>query len=283
MDEELEVGFFQGETPEFELKSYRNGHLYWYASELMNMLGYEEYSPAMKPIQKALQVCLSTNIDTTENFIEEWREIDGRRVKDFKLTRFACYLIAMNSDTKKQAVANAQTYFASLTAVFQELVRDQNDIERVTLRQEITEHEKSLTSTAKSAGIQNYAFFQNKGYMGLYNMSLADIRRFKNLPTNKPFFDFMGSEELGANIFRITQTEAKIKREKVRGQRDLESTAFEVGKKVRQAIREMGGEMPEHLPSEEAIQKIRSDLKKTNKHFEKNDRIPLKDISTNNE
>lgn len=191
---ELSLDFFQGETPEFELKSYKNGHLYWYASELMKMLGYEEYSPSMKPLQKAFQVCLSTNIDTSENFIEEWREIGGKRIKDFRITRFACYLISMNSDTKKYAVAHAQTYFASLTASFQEFVRDQGDIERVTLRQEVTDHEKSLTSTAKGAGIQNYAFFQNKGYMGLYNMPLSEIRRIKGLPDKKPMFDYMGSE-----------------------------------------------------------------------------------------
>jgi DNA-damage-inducible protein D len=265
--------YFNQENPVFEESYHKNGDIYWYASDfIVDMLGYDTYTPTMKPIQRAIQVCMSTNIDTMNNFREEIREIQGKKIKDFKLSRFACYLIAMNADTKKQTVAHAQAYFAAFTAAVQEYVRNQDDIERVSLRAEITDHEKSLSTTAKGAGIENYAFFQNSGYMGLYNMPVNKIRELKRLPGNKPLFDFMGAEELGANIFRITQTEAKIKREGIKGQGRLENAAREVGAKVRQAIKGIGGTMPENLPPHEDINRIKSDLKKTNREFGKSDK-----------
>ncbi len=269
--------YFDGDTPLFEDSSHQNGYLWWYASKLMDMLGYEDYSPTMKPIQKALQVCMSSNIDTSDNFSEEWKEINGKRFKDFKLSRFACYLITLNSDIKKPIVAKAQAYFAAFAATVQQYIRDNEDVERVSLRAEITDHEKNLSSTAKKAGIVNYAFFQNRGYMGLYNMPLKKIKELKGLPDERPLFDFMGSEELGANIFRITQTEAKIKREKIYGQSALEATAQSVGREVRSAIQSMGGTLPENLPPQEDIKKIKSDLKKTNKEFQKNDARKISD------
>lgn len=273
METEVIVEYFEGESPSFEMSSHQNGHLYWYASDLMKMLGYGDYSASMKPIQKAMQVCLSTNIDTYENFIEERRDINGKNVKDFRITRFACYLITMNADIKKETVARAQTYFAALTSTIQEYISCQEDIERVSLRSEVSEHEKSLTSAAKNAGIENYAFFQNKGYMGLYNMSLKNLKVLKNIPSKKTPFDFMGAEELGANIFRITQTEAKIKREKTYGQRELENAAYQVGSEVRRAIKNLDGTMPEEIPPQDDISKIKKDLKKTNRLFLKNDEL----------
>ena len=263
--------FVADENVLFEESSHQNGMLYWWASELVKMLGYAEYKPTMTPIQKALQVCLSTNIDTSENMQEMWRDVDGKRTKDFKLSRFACYLVAMNADVKKEPVARLQAYFAAFATAIQSYIRSQEDIERVSLRTEITEHEKTLSSTAKMAGVQNYAFFQNKGYLGMYNMPLSKIKSLKGIPENKTIFDYMGAEEMGANIFRITQTEAKIKREGITGQMGLEQAAQDVGKKVRNAIKDMGGMMPEDLPAYEDIRKIKSDLKKTNKAFAKND------------
>ena len=264
--------YFDDDSPIFEENSHQNGMLYWYASQMMTMLGYTEYSPTMKPIQKAIQVCMGTNIDTTDNFREEWREVDGKKFKDFKLSRFACYLIAMNSDIKKPQVAKAQTYFAAITSAVQEIIRDHEDIERVTLRSDITDHEKSLSSTAHKAGLTNFAYFQNQGYMGLYNMPLSKIKHLKGIPESRTPLDFMGSEELGANIFRITQTEAKIKREKINGQHKLEQAARDVGGEVRSAIKKMGGAMPEELATRDDILKIKSGLKKTNKEFAKMDK-----------
>jgi DNA-damage-inducible protein D len=263
---------FEGNTPTFEDSFHQNGEIFWYASEFMKSLGYAEYSPAMKPIQKAFQVCMSTNIVTAENLREEIREVGGKKIKDYKLSRFACYLIAMNSDVKKPQVAKAQAYFAAFTAYIHEYIKSQEDIERVSLRTEVSDHEKMLASTAKHAGIENYAYFTNRGYMGLYNMSINQIRDLKGLPDKEPLFDYMGAEELGANIFRITQTEAKIKRENIRGQGPLEAAAQQVGREVREAIKNMGGTMPENLPPSENIKHIKSDLKKTNREFKKSDK-----------
>lgn len=275
MDEtkELDLFHFDETRPSFETISNQNGMLYWFASEFLSILGYTEYSPTLKPVQKAMQVMLSLEIDSSEHFREEYREVSGKRTKDLKLSRFACYLIAMNADIKKPQVAKAQVYFAKLAEFFQEYIHDHGDIERVGLREEVSDHEKSLTKAAKGAGLENFAFFQNQGYRGLYNMSLWEVRRLKGIPEKRTPLDFMGPEELGANIFRITQTEAKIRREQVRGQRALEATAYDVGRKVRDTIEKIGGLMPEELAPAEDIKHIRSDLKKTNRGFLKNDKV----------
>jgi DNA-damage-inducible protein D len=272
-NKELDLFHFDEGRPSFEDFSKKNGSLYWYASDFLSILGYSDYSPALKPIQKAMQVMISLDIDSSEHFKEQYRPIEGKNTKDLKLSRFACYLIAMNADIKKPQVAKAQAYFARLAEFFQEYIHDHGDIERVSLRDEVSDHEKSLSKTAKGAGVQQYAFFQNQGYRGLYNMSFNEVRRLKGVPEGRTPLDFMGAEELGANIFRITQTEAKIKREKVSGQKALENTAFEVGRKVRSTIESIGGTMPEDLAPAEDIKKIKSDLKKTNRGFLKSDRV----------
>lgn len=256
----------------FEEQAHQNGMLYWWASWLLQELGYTEYQPNLAPIQKAIQVCMSSNIDTANNIQEVMRDIDGKRIKDFKLSRFACYLVAMNSDVKKPAVAKLQAYFAAFATTIQQYIRNQEDIERVSLRSDITDHEKQLSSAAKQAGVTNYAFFQNQGYLGLYNMSINKIRELKGIPENRPLFDFMGAEELGANIFRITQTEAKLKRDGITGQAQAEYAAREVGKTVRKAITDIGGTMPEKLTAREDIKHVKSDLKRTDKAFAKEDK-----------
>ena len=129
------------------------------------------------------------------------------------------------------------------------------------------------------AGVTNYAFFQNQGYLGLYHMSINKIRELKGIPESRPLFDFMGAEELGANIFRITQTEAKLKRDGITGQAQAEAAAHEVGKTVRKAIADMGGTMPENLTAREDIKHVKSDLKKTDKAFAKEDKKKINKIS----
>jgi DNA-damage-inducible protein D len=235
-------------------------------------LGYKDYAPTMKPIQKALTVCMSTNIDTSEQFREEWRDVAGKHVKDFKLSRFACYLVSMNADVNKPQAAKAQAYFAAFAASVQDYIRSQEDVARIPVRAEISVHEKMLNSTAKQAGIENFAYFQNSGYMGLYNMPTSRIRELKGLPEGKPLFDFMGAEELGANIFRITQTDAKIKREGIQGQAPLEAAAKEIGRTVRNAIKATGGTMPEDLAPQIDINKIKGDLKRTKRVFGQSDK-----------
>jgi len=172
--------YFDIANPEFEDSFHTNGQIYCYASEFVKWLGYNDYSPTMPPINKAMSVCLSLpSIITVDHFREEVRIIDGKPIKDFKMSRFACYLVAMNSDIKKESVAKAQAYFAAFTAQINEYIKTQNDIERVPLRKEISEHEKSLFATAKQSGVEQFAFFNNKGYMGLYNMPINKLREIK--------------------------------------------------------------------------------------------------------
>jgi DNA-damage-inducible protein D len=260
--------YFDVAHPTFEDFYHENGQVYWYASDFIHWLGYKDYSPTMPPINKALSVCLSIpTIITIDHFREEVRYLDGKPIKDFKLSRFACYLVSMNADIKKEQVARAQAYFAAFAASVQEYVRSHEDIERVTLRKDISERENALNATAKQAGVVRYDYFANKGYMGLYNMPIQKIRELKGVPPGETPLDYMGAEELGANIFRITQTNAKIKRENIRGQRALEQAAFKVGETVRAAIVATGGTMPEKLPPEVHVKRIRSELKKPAKNL----------------
>ncbi len=268
-----ELTLFEGENPDFEKLSHQNGNLYWYASVLMEALGYTEFKVNAQPILKASHVCFTAGIDSREHFINCDNEKDGKKFKDIKLTRFACYLVVMNADIKKPNVSKAQAYFAAFTTAIHQYFVEQQDIERIDLRGQISENEKILSSTAKQAGVTNYAYFQNKGYLGLYNMPLSQIKAIKGIPENRTPFDFMGAEELGANIFRVTQTDAKIKREKIKGQKNLEKAAFNVGRMVRDVLIQNGSTLPEDLPPSEDIKQIKSGLKKTHKAFNKNDKI----------
>ena len=255
--------YFDLDNPTFEDFYHENGQAYWYASDFIHWLGYKEYSPTMTPINKAMSVCISIpTIITSDHFREEVRQFNGQNAKDFKLSRFACYLISMNADVKKESVAKAKAYFAAFTAAIQEYIRSSDDIERVPLRKDISEREKSLFSTAKQAGVERYDYFANKGYIGLYNLPIHKIRELKGVQDGETPLDYMGSEELAANLFRITQTNAKIKRENIRGQNKLENAAEMVGRTVRRAIAETGGTMPENLPAEVHVKKIKSELKK---------------------
>jgi DNA-damage-inducible protein D len=265
--------YFDAEHPTFEEFYHENGQIYWYASDFIHWLGYKEYSPTMTPINKAMSVCLSIpTIITADHFREEVRVLSGKPIKDFKLSRFACYLVSMNSDVKKEQVAKAQAYFAAFTVSIQEYIKSHEDIDRLPLRKDISEREKALYSTAKQAGVDRYDYFANKGYIGLYNLPIHKIRELRGVPDGETPLDYMGSEELAANLFRLSQTNAKIKRENIRGQNNLEETALQVGRTVRKAIAETGGTMPEDLPTEVHVKKIKSDLKKTSKELDKADK-----------
>ena len=193
-----------------------------------------------------------------------------RRVEDYALSRYACYLIVMNGDPSKEIIALGQTYFAVKTRQ-QELVEDyeqlSEDQKRLAIRNEMKRHNSALADAAHDAGVIepiDYAIFQNYGYMGLYNgLKAADIRQRKGLKKGQDILDHMGSTELAANLFRATQTEEKLRRDKVRGKRAANQTHYAVGQKVRKTIEELGGTMPEDLPTpEKSVKQIESEQKK---------------------
>jgi DNA-damage-inducible protein D len=247
------------------------GIRYWYATDLMRMLGYESLIAFQKAINKAISACTALNIPVIENFIQEQRTVDGKPQLEYRLSRFACYLTAMNGDVRKPQVAAAQAYFVTLAEAFRHYVQHPEDVERVLIREDVTEHEKSLSDIAQQAGVNDYGLFRNAGYRGLYNRDLAEVKSLKGVQENRTLLDFMGREELAANLFRITQTEAKIRNERIQGQEKLEATAESVGKTVRRTMIEISGNKPEDLLIAEDIRQVRNKLKKTHREFTKLD------------
>lgn len=253
-----------------------NGGRYWLARDLMNMLGYESYPAFRGVINRAIATCATLGIPIENNFIPTQREIDGQFYEDYKLSRFACYLVAMNGDVKKPRVAAAQAYFATVAEAVRQYIQSAENVERVLIREELSDREKSLSGVAKGTGVVNYAWFQNAGYRGLYNMDYSLLKRLKGVPEGRSLLDFMGKEELAANLFRITQTEAKLRNGNARGQYPAERVAEHVGRKVRQTMLELSGTSPESLPLAEDLRTVKSGLKKTHREFGKLDRTHRK-------
>ncbi len=249
----------------------QNGFRFWWASDLGGLLGYSSMDSFFKAIQKAMSVIMALNIDLADNIVQATRTVNGRNGRDYKLSRFACYLVAMNGDVKKKEVAQAQAYFAAFASAIQSYVEQTDGVERVQIRGEVSERERSLSGVAHSAGVTNFAYFQNAGYRGLYNMDVWRLRTLKDIPDNRSPLDFMGREELAANLFRITQTEAKIRNENLRGQSKLEVAAESVGKKVRKAISDIGGTPPENLLPSGDIMRVKKNLKRAHRDFKKID------------
>jgi len=235
------------------------GEEYWSARELGSVLEYTEWRSFHATIQRAIQACESAGYQAFDQFVGVNKLIEHgkggkREILDYELSRYACYLIVMNGDPRKEVIALGQTYFAVKTRQ-QELIEGydslQEDQKRIAVRREMAEHNKSLAEAASMAGVHEgveYATFQNAGYKGLYGgMTAQDIKDKKRLKKSQNILDHMGSTELAANLFRATQTDEKLRREKIRGTQAANATHHEVGKKVRQTIQELGGTMPEDL------------------------------------
>jgi len=267
-----ELFHFEPNKKSFEDFSQENGAKYWFASDFAKMLGYESFESFKKAINRAMIACNTLNIPIDDNFTAIKRDIDGWQISDYKLTRFACYLTAMNGDVKKTEVAAAQAYFVTISDAFLKYVQAQDGVERVVIRSEVSDQEKSLSSTVHKAGVENYAFFQSEGYRGLYNMSFAKVKEIKGIPIKRSPLDFMGRQELAANLFRITQTEAKIINDEIVGQKRLEQTAYNVGQEVRNTMKKISGQVPEKLSPVEDILLVKKGLKGAQKEFAKLDK-----------
>jgi len=258
MSTSAELFHFDDTRPSFEDLGKPNGATHWSEEILRNALGYESESSFTKAVMRAKQACLALSIPCEDHFT---RQHDGSHL----ITRFGCYLVAMNADSKKTEVASAQAWFATLAETFQSHLQHADGIDRLLIREEVTDGQKTLASTAKRHGAENYAFFQNKGYMGMYNMSLDRLTRFKGVPKGEKLIDRMSKTELAAHLFRITQTAAKIDNDNIVGQTRLEQAALDVGKKVRNAVIDISGVRPENLPISENINSVKKKIKGTSK------------------
>ncbi len=252
----------------FEDFAQTNGIVYWWASDLMTFLGYENMDKFRKVIDKATKAMISLDIDHYKNVIPAQKN----NTDDFKLTRFACYLTAMNGNPAYTQVALAQAYFAEQARIAELLQADQENVERLSYREDLKAFEKSLSSTAYRHGVEDYAKFQNAGYLGMYNMMNYDLAKKRHIPKDK-LLDYMGKAELAANIFRVAMTDEKIKNENIKGQYNLEHAHNQVGKEVRKQVLQLTGKKPEELPLSEPIKEVKKDLKKLNKKMIKEDKV----------
>lgn len=255
----------------FEDFKNQNGITFWWASEVMIMLGYSEIKAFRKVLDRATKAFVSLNIPHYENIIAVKREVDGKEIQDFKLTRFACYMAAMNGDTKKPEVALAQAYFAEQTRKFELYVQGNQEIDRLLTREELTDGNKSLASVAKAAQVTDYARFQNAGYLGMYNMESWKLAKKRGVEKTK-LFDSMGRAELAANLFRVTMTEEQIKNRNIKGQAQLEQTHYNVGKEVRDMVERNTGIAPERLPQEKTLPEVKKELKSGYRKMKKLDK-----------
>ena len=239
------------------------GEEYWLARELQPVLEYAQWRRFADAIERAKLACKNSGFEVDDHFADVGKMVDigsgaEREIDDVMLSRYACYLIVMNGDPRKEVIAIGQTYFAvkarqqELIDNYEELTEDQK---RLAIRNEMIAHNKSLAEAAQMAGVvdpRDYAIFQNKGYQGLYGgLGAKEIHARKGLKKSQKILDHMGSTELAANLFRATQTDEKLLRENIQGKQAAYDTHYEVGKKVRQTIKELGGTMPEDLPTPE--------------------------------
>lgn len=256
-----------------------DGNEFWLARNLAPLLEYQDWRNFVQVLEKAKVACQQSAQAIDDHFGDLTKMVEigsgaKRELSDIRLSRYACYLIVQNGDPSKTVIANGQTYFAMQTRR-QELADDaqfalfNENEKRLAIRNELAVHNKHLAAAAKDAGVAtpiDYAIFQDHGYRGLYGgLGAKDIHARKDLKKSQKILDHMGSTELAANLFRATQAEEKLKRDQVSGKQKANQTHFEVGKKVRQTIAELGGTMPEALPTPEAsVKQIEGAKRKLN-------------------
>ncbi|MFL6445853.1 MAG: hypothetical protein ACJ713_18695 [Candidatus Sulfotelmatobacter sp.] len=257
----------------FEESGRENGVRFWLAHEFMASLGYDSWPTFQKIITKAMGSCAKLGIDPTEAFTPTTFIEDGKEIKSYKLSRFACFLVSMHGDSKKEGVAKAKTLLAAIADRLIEERIQENDLGRIETRDDLKLAERVLSGAAQSAGLETYQFgiFKDAGFRGMYNMSLSNLLVRKGVDPKKTLYDFMGLEELAGNLFRVTQTAARIKNQSMSGLDALSYTAKSVGKEVRSIMIRNGGIPPEALPPEEDISRTKSRLKSAARAMKKLD------------
>ena len=252
-----------------------DGQEFWYARELQRVLEYAQWRYMKEAVERARLACENSGLNPDNHFAEVRKMVPigsgaERAVEDYMLSRFACYLVVMNGDPRKEVIALGQAYFAVKTRQ-QELIENYEELsedqKRLAIRNEMKRHNIALADAAHDAGVieqKDYAIFQNKGYQGLYGgLGVKEIHARKGLKKSQKILDHMGSTELAANLFRATQTEEKLRRESIQGKAAANQAHYDVGRKVRQTIRELGGTMPEDLPTpEKSVKQIEREVER---------------------
>ncbi len=253
------------------------GNEFWYARELQKALNYTQWRRFNDVIEKAKVACKNSNNSILDHFANVGKMVEIgsgalRKQDDYKLTRYACYLIAQNGDSRKEVIAKVQTYFAVQTRKQELSEKDYSELsedeKRLYQRNLTKKGNYSLNQTAKKAGVKNFDKFHNYGYKGLYNGETAnDIAKRKGLRYREDILDNMGSDELIANLFRISQTDQKIRNDNIEGEDNANLTHFMVGRKIRNTIKELGGTMPENLPKpDKSLKELEKDRKLISNH-----------------
>ncbi len=254
-----------------------NGQEYWSSRELGKILQYSEYRHFQAVLDRAKLSCINSGHNAEQHFVDSKEPVAigsgaTKLMATIFISRYACYLIVQNADPSKEIVAKGQTYFAIQTRKQELTEQDRENEKRLFLRNEISKHNVKLAEVAKKSGVKeplDYAIFQDYGYKGLYGgLGSKDIHAKKKLKKSQKILDHMGSTELAANLFRATQTEEKLKRESHQNKQQANQIHYEVGYKVRQTIKELGGIAPENMPSPDSIQKVQRQKLKTQKKID---------------
>ncbi len=271
---------FDADGATFESLAKENGKRTWSARRLMSALGYDNWPAFKKVIDKAISACALLGVPVFDHFSPvAFTTAEGKQVEDYSLSRFASGMVALNGDSKNQNVAAVQAYFVSIAEAFTGLgIEHAESMDRLAIREEISEREITLSQTAARSGVESYQNFSMAGYLGMYEMDYQEIRRLRGV-SDKPkryVLYFMGKDELAGNLFRLALTEGRIKRENTRGQANLERVAHDVGRRVRNTMHEETGLYPEELPTTQDIRELRKSLKQAGKAL-----LPFDDIEAN--
>ncbi len=236
--------------------------MYWWASWFAKVLGYKSLDTFQYPIQKAKDTCISLGIDLAENIVEAKNTIEGTRRKDFKMSKFFCFLVSIHADSRKPVVKRARTYFLNELEEIQIHLDRDDYFERTAVRESIRESATSLSRGARRSKVKNISNFINEGYLGLYNMSLQDVKKSKGIPEKEDLYSHLGMTELSAHLFRIALTEERLKRLSNLNEEKAIREHWKISTKIRSILHENTGTYPEYLKTKVSLEKIEKELKK---------------------